>query len=89
HPFQHYDLALRLATTRIVIALSKKCQRVPESVAARIRVEAGLAGVDVNTQRFPRRNGGYETPDYESAENRVDISVETGVGSLRCPEPNR
>lgn len=55
---------------------------VPEGVAARIETEAGLASVKVNESRFPKGNGIYQSPDYESAENKVDIRIETGVASI-------
>jgi hypothetical protein len=56
--------------------------RVPEGVSARIRINSGLAGINVNTMRFPQNAGGYETPGFDSAENRAEIFVETGVGSV-------
>ncbi len=56
--------------------------RVPEGVAARIRVESGLAGISVNSERFPRVEGGYQSPDYDRAANRVDLKIEAGVGSV-------
>lgn len=56
--------------------------RVPEGVAARIRVESGLAGVSVDRERFPRAEGEYRSPDYETAANRVDLKIEAGVGSV-------
>lgn len=56
--------------------------RVPEGVAARIRVESGLAGISVDRERFPRVEGGYQSPDYGSAANRVDLKIEAGVGSV-------
>lgn len=56
--------------------------RVPGDVAARIRYSAGLASVTVDTKRFPRAGGFYQSPDYESAENKVDLVIETGVGSV-------
>lgn len=55
---------------------------VPESAAARIRVESGLAGINVDQRRFPRTGSYYESPGFESAPNRIDIFVKTGVGSL-------
>jgi hypothetical protein len=56
---------------------------VPEGVAARIRSDSALADFKVDTNRFPRRERVYESPDYENAENKVDIKVEMGVGSVR------
>lgn len=56
---------------------------IPTGVAARIRTRGGLASIDVNTARFPRLGGEYQSPDYATADNRVDLDVETGVGSVR------
>ncbi len=54
----------------------------PEGVAGRIRVQSGLAGINIDSTRFPAVAGGYETPGYEGAENKADIFVETGVGAV-------
>jgi hypothetical protein len=55
---------------------------VPPGVAAQIRSEVGLASVDVDQSRFPRAGKVYRSPDYETAENRVEIFIEGGVGSM-------
>jgi len=55
---------------------------VPEGVAARIRATGGLAGISVDRSRFPRTGGVNQSPDYDSAQNKVDIHVTTGLGSL-------
>lgn len=55
---------------------------VPQGVAGRIQVQSGLAGINIDQGRFPACAGGYETPGYESAPNKVDIHIETGVGSV-------
>lgn len=56
--------------------------RVPEGVAARIQVKSGLAGIHIDPNRFPASMNGYETPGFDLAANRVNIYVETGVGSI-------
>jgi len=56
--------------------------RVPEGVAARVESDHGLASVNVDQNRFPKTNGIYQSADYESAENKVDIRIETGVSSI-------
>jgi hypothetical protein len=56
---------------------------VPEGVAARIRGTMAVGSLDVDQRRFPRANGAYESPDFVTAENRVDLQVEGGVGSVR------
>lgn len=55
---------------------------VPGGVAARIRTTGALSSTDIDTTRFPRSAGGYESPDYAVAENKVDIDVEAAVGSV-------
>lgn len=56
---------------------------VPDGVAARIRTRVVLGIVQVDESRFPPVAGGYESPDYATATNRVDIDAQGGVGSLR------
>jgi hypothetical protein len=55
---------------------------VPESAAARIRVSSGLSDVKVNRSRFASMGGMYQSPDYDTASNKIDIEIETGVGSV-------
>ena len=56
---------------------------VPDGVAARIRTKVVLGSVQVDEFRFPPTAGGYESPDFAAAANRVEIDVQGGVGSLR------
>ncbi|MCU0487352.1 MAG: hypothetical protein MUE67_00200 [Anaerolineales bacterium] len=55
---------------------------IPAGVAARIRATGGLASINVDRQRFPRQAGAYVSPDYETAANKIDLQVNTGVGSV-------
>ncbi len=56
---------------------------VPEGVAARIRIKEGLSARNINSARFPRlENNVYQSPDYDQAANRVELNIETGVGSI-------
>lgn len=55
---------------------------IPAEVAAIIRVKSGIASVNVNS-RFPRIDGGlYQSPDYSTAANRIDMTIDAGVGSI-------
>jgi hypothetical protein len=55
---------------------------IPSGVAASIRIKSGIASVNVNP-RFPRLDGGlYQSTDYSTAANRVDMTIDTGVGSI-------
>jgi hypothetical protein len=58
--------------------------RVPDGVAARIRSSIALGSSDVDPVRFPRTAAGdaWESPDFESAANRVEIAVRGGIGSV-------
>jgi hypothetical protein len=55
---------------------------VPEGVAARIWITGGLMGASVDRNRFPRTGKYYQSPDYDTAENKVDMTLEMGAGSL-------
>jgi hypothetical protein len=55
---------------------------VPQGVAAFIQVRSALAGIHVDHARFPQAAGGYRSVDWESAANKVEIFIETGVGSI-------
>jgi hypothetical protein len=57
--------------------------QVPEGVAARIRMRGALMGVDVDQRRFPRNGDEYQSPDFASATDRVEIDAEGGVGSIK------
>ncbi len=56
--------------------------RVPDGVAARITADVTLGDADIDTGRFPRRGGGYESADYATAENRVDITINVSLGRV-------
>lgn len=56
---------------------------VPQGVAGRIRARGGLADIQVDTSRFQGGGDRYESPDFATAEHRVDIDVQTGMGSVR------
>jgi hypothetical protein len=55
---------------------------IPTGVAASIRIKSGIASVNVNP-RFSHLDGGlYQSPDYSTATNRVDMTIDAGVGSI-------
>jgi hypothetical protein len=74
--------AAGLTQVRIKSGVSSVKVRVPDGVAARIRTTGGLSSTEVDTLRFPQRGGFYESLDFETAENRAEIDVEMGVGSV-------
>lgn len=57
--------------------------RVPESTAARIRVRNEVTAINVDTTRFPRLDSGiYQSSGYDTAADRAEIHVESGLGSV-------
>lgn len=56
--------------------------RVPDGVAARVRSRSGISTINVNEQRFPHLGEDYQSVDYDSAANRVEIDVKMGAGSV-------
>lgn len=56
---------------------------VPPGVAARVRGRMALGSTQVDEARFPRSGNGWESPDFASAANRVEIEIQGGVGAVR------
>jgi hypothetical protein len=56
---------------------------VPAGVAARIRTRMAIGSSQIDEGRFPRSGDVYQSTDYATAANRVDLDVQGGVGSLR------
>ena len=57
--------------------------RVPLGVAARITTDTGLAEVDIDTSRFLPSAGGYESPDYSTSVNRLELRIRGGVANFK------
>lgn len=76
-------LPARAGHTRVEVesGLAGVVLKVPQGVAARVNVSSGLAGIKV-AERFPRHGAGYLSPDFDEAANKVEISIETGLGSV-------
>jgi hypothetical protein len=56
---------------------------VPDSLSARIRASFGMAGVSIDESRFPRNGSYYQSPDYDSAANAVDVTIDAGAASIK------
>jgi predicted membrane protein len=61
--------------------------RVPQGVAAKIRINGALMGNNIDLQRFPLVSGDpgkklYQSADYEASAKQVEIKVDAGVGSI-------
>lgn len=56
--------------------------RVPPGVAARIIAQGSASSTRVDLSRFPRIGNDYQSADYETATNKVDIQTRMGAGSV-------
>jgi hypothetical protein len=57
---------------------------VPQGVAAQIRHRGGLSTLNVDTNRFPVVGQElYKSPDYDSAQHKVDVDLETGIATIQ------
>jgi hypothetical protein len=77
-------LPARAGLTRVSVeggATSVKL-RVPEGVAARVKTDGGLAEFKVDTARFPKTASGYESSNFDEAENKVEIRADVGLSSV-------
>jgi hypothetical protein len=75
--------AAGVTTVRAEAGAASVVFEVPAGVAARIRSRMALGSSQIDQARFPAVGGGYESPDYATAPNRVDIDVQGGVGSVK------
>ena len=56
---------------------------VPAGVAAKIRTRMAIGSSHIDEVRFPRVGDLYQSNDYATASNRVDMDIQGGVGSVR------
>jgi hypothetical protein len=71
-----------MATLRVNGGVGNATITVPDGVSARIRINSGLGAIRVNEARFPNSGDAYQSSDYASSANRIDIAVDGGVGSI-------
>jgi hypothetical protein len=71
-------------TARISGGASTISVEVPQGVGAQIRVRGGLSTVNVDESRFPEVSDNlYRSANYETASNKVDVNLETGVTTIQ------
>lgn len=71
-----------MTDVKVISGVAAVILHVPQGVAASIQMESGLSGVHVDTSRFIQSGEHYESPDYATAVNRVNIRVESGLGNI-------
>lgn len=55
---------------------------IPDEVEARIKVQSGLGGVDVDDRFRAEGEDTYVSQGYDRAENKVEVQVQVGVGGI-------
>jgi hypothetical protein len=71
------------SSAHVVCGFASVVLEVPEGVAARVRGKVSMGSTTADQVRFPPTTGGWASPDFETARDRVDISVEGGFGSVK------
>jgi len=56
--------------------------RIPEGTAARIDRTEGFVALNVDPNRFPASDKGYQSPNFDTATDRVSIAIKAGVGTV-------
>lgn len=57
---------------------------VPQGVAARLRFKDGASSFDIDLTRFPMQGSGlYQSADYETAINKVEITLDGGANAVK------
>jgi len=56
---------------------------VPDGLSARICASIGAATLSVDETRFPRNGSYYQSPDFDSAANSADITIDAGAASIK------
>jgi hypothetical protein len=70
----HADLDLGAASLEIIV---------PDGVSARIHASLGAASINVDEERFPRNGHYYQSADYDTAANAVDVNIDAGAASIK------
>ena len=55
---------------------------IPDGLSARIRASLGAADLKIDQSRFPRNGSYYQSPDYDSAANAVDMTIDASAASI-------
>jgi len=55
---------------------------IPSNVAAMIKMDLGIGSLDIDEGRFPKSGDRYLSPDFATAENRLELEVDGGIGRI-------
>lgn len=69
-------------TMRLNGGVGSATVNIPQGVAGRMRVSSGLGGIHIDENRFPRFGEIYQSADFASAANKIDMEIDGGIGSI-------
>ena len=73
-----------VTTAHITGGASTITLEIPQGVAAQVQHGGGLSTLNVDQTRFPQVSPGvFRSPDYDTAQNKLDLDVETGVTTIQ------
>lgn len=56
---------------------------IPDGLSARIHASLGAVDLKIDESRFPRNGSYYQSPNYDSATNAVDMTIDAGAASIK------
>ena len=56
---------------------------IPDGLSARIHASLGAAELKIDESRFPRSGSYHQSPNYDSAANAVDMTIDAGAASIK------
>jgi hypothetical protein len=79
-----FPSAAGLTTSQISGGASTLTIEIPSGVAAQIQHQGGLSTLNIDQSRFPEVSDNlFRSPDYDTAANKVDLTIETGVTTIQ------
>lgn len=69
-------------TASIKNAVSNVEITIPAGVSARIKAKTSMSALDIDEGRFPRRGDYYISPNYDTAQNRIDLEIDSSLGRV-------
>lgn len=55
--------------------------RIPPGMEAKVRAQKGIGALDINGN-FTKQDGYWITPNFDSAQNRVEVEINGGIGEI-------
>jgi len=56
---------------------------IPDGVAFRLKADVDLGVFEVDENRFPKKGTYYMSPDFESAQNRIELELDCDLGRVQ------